>query len=794
MVQRKHPLGHGMAAALCVVATFGIEPAAAAAASGSPAQLEEVVVTAQKREQSLQDVGISGTAFTAEQIASMSLKNIGDALSFAPNIQRGYGPSGSQDGFFFFRGVGQQDVLVVVDPGVAVYIDDVYLGRLQGASFDVLDIQRIELLRGPQGTLFGRNTIGGAVSVHTTDPGEEFAVKGRVTAGSRNRFDANFATDIPLTDTLRANASVYTKQQDGWVTNVDGTTFGDIHNQGGRLKLLWEARDDLTLRLTGDYTDSNGTPTPQILTAVNSNLLDGPLGVPLPTDLAADIIADPFAGRANISARPTLTGQRGGVSLIADWDTGPVNLKSISAWRSMKQDSWTDLDGGPYSVYDTQFTYDQDQFSQEFQLSGNAFDDRLTALLGAYYFGEDVTGFTNICIGTTGVPTFLPLPPASDPGIYLPGPPAVRNDGRCFSLASQIFLDVDAFAGFGNFEFRFTDRLTGLFGLRYTSETKNQDYNTATNNLDAVYSRLYSLSSVVKQSPFALPGQFQYDVSPNNPNLAIPYQYKKTWTDWSPKIGVNYAVTDSTLLYASWSTGFKSGGFGGRNTPGAPFMPYDPEEIQTWEAGIKTEVLDHRLRVNGAAFFSRYDNVQLLVLADVQGTANLFITANGGDSQIYGIELEAQARPIDNLDLSLGVGYLQNKWTKLSGDAIDIPEGGVLAQTPDWTVNATARYTFMLAELGELTVGGGYNYRSDFYFDAENRAKQDAYGVLDLRATYQPAFSGKSGDFTFSVYGLNVLQKEYFYTKANNLAALGTETGVPAPGSEWGVEVTYDFR
>lgn len=753
------------------------------------AQLEEVVVTAQKREQSLQDVAISATAFNEDTIEAMSMKDIGDALAFAPNIKRSYGPSAAQDGFFFFRGVGQQDVLVVVDPGVAVYIDDIYLGRLQGASFDVLDIERIELLRGPQGTLFGRNTVGGAVSVHTRDPKDEFEISGRLTAGERNRLDAYGVIDLPMTDTLKGSLSAYSKEQDGWVTNADGTTLGDIDNTGGRIKLQWDALDNLSFRLSADYSDSDGTPTPQMLTAVNPSRVDGPLAIPLPTDMAADIIADPFNSRANISVDPSLTSTRSGVSLTTDWDAGLVNVKSITAWREMEQDAYTDLDGGPYSVYDSLFSYDQSQISQEFQFSGNSFDDRLTWLVGAYYFTENVGGFTGLCVGTGHVGPLVPLPPPFDPGVWLNGAPPVRGDGRCFGLASDIDLDVDAWAGFGNFEFAFTDTLTGIFGIRYTDETKTQTYNTATDNRDGVYTRLYSIPPAVQEHGFAWPGEFLYDVSANNPNLTIPYRYKKSWHDLSPKLGLNYKLSDLTMLYASWSNGFKSGGFGGRNTPGDPFLPYDPETIETWEAGIKTELFDRRMRVNAATFWSKYDDVQLLVIGAVQGTDNLFITTNGGDAEIKGMELEIQALPTDNLNLSLGVGYLDTKWKTLKPGTV-IPLDGDLPQTPEWTVSAAARYTFQLGKLGELTVGGDYTYSSDYFFDPENLAEQQSYDVVNLRATYKPADSG----FTFSIYGLNVLNEEFYYAMDNNLADLGTTTVIPAPASEWGVEATFAFK
>ena len=754
------------------------------------AELEEVVVTAQKREQSLQDVGISATAFTADQIAELSMKNIGDALAYSPNIQRTYGPSGSQDGFFFFRGIGQQDILVTVDPGVAVYIDDVYLGRLQGASFDVLDIQRLELLRGPQGTLFGRNAVGGAVSAHTRDPGDNLAFNGRLTLGGRNRSDIFGTIDAPITDGIRATASLFSKHQDGWVTNQrDSGTLGDVDTVGGRLKVLWEALDNLSLRLSGDYSSNDGTSTPMMLTAVNPDRLFGALAVPLPTDLAADIVNNPFGGRTNVSVDPTFTSKRGGVSLAVDWDAGSFNLKSITAWRKLDQVANTDLDGGPYSTYDALFTYDQHQISQELQFTGTAIDDRLHWLVGPYYFHENVAGFTGLCAGNGKLAVFAPSPPPFDPGIYFPGQSTVRGDGLCYRLQSDVDLTVDAWAGFSNLDFAVTDKLSAIVGYRYTHESKNQDYSTATDDRDNIYSQLFLFSDFVKANPIALPGQLLYDVSPKNPNLAIPYQYHQTWNNSTYKLGLNYSLTDATLLYASYSTGFKSGGFGGRNTPGEPFQPYDPETIDSWEAGVKTELFDRRLRLDFATFYSNYNDIQVLVIGSVQGGDNLFITANGGSNRIRGFELEAQAQPTESLNLSLGVGYLSTEWTSLRHDAGEIPMDGDLPQSPTWTLSSAARYTFNLGAAGDLTVGADYSYRSSFYFDAENRAGQGAYGLVNVRATHEMPNS----HFTVSLYGLNVLNEKYFYTRADSLDSLGIAYGVPAPLSEWGVEVAVKF-
>ncbi|MCB1677062.1 MAG: TonB-dependent receptor [Halioglobus sp.] len=760
-------------------------------------ELEEVVVTAQKREQSIQEVPVSVSAFTAKNMQNMGLQTVGDTLNFVPNVARSSGPSSTSDAFFFFRGVGQVDNNVNVDPGVAVYIDDVYLGRTQGASFDLVDIQRVEILRGPQGTFFGRNTVGGAVSIHTTDPADEFGFKARVAAGERNRMDASAAWEIPVSERLGARFSLFTRNQDGWArSQYTGDTYGDVDDVGGRLKVVWDATDDVQVGLAADYTDGGGSPIPSSLLAFNPDAGSlkagslgpgippfdtpggGPTGVPFPPDTAADLDSDPFDRDIKVSIPAGLDTDRGGVSLHLDWTPDAFTFRSITAWRMVDQTTYTDLDSGGYSIYDAVFGVDQDQFSQEFQFLGDAFDGRLHWLLGLYYFEESVQGMTDLCTGTnTAIPSGMPPP---FPGFF-PGP-AARGDGRCLSFVSNIDLDVESYAAFGQVEYDITDKLTALVGFRYTDEEKTQAFDTYSDNTDGVVS--------IFPPPIApLPGTIDYAVSPNNPFLMVPYEYNDSWDEFSPKLGLNYQATDNLMLYISWSNGFKSGGFSGRATPLKPLEAYDPETIETWEVGIKSEWLDRRLRLNAAAFYSEYDDVQLLILESGITANAQFITANGGNNEIQGVEFELFALPTPNLQFTLGAGWLDTEWAKLALGSVD--KDDVLANAPEYTINASAQYTFGLGDFGKLALRADYSYTDDVSYQPENDPGeiQDGYGFVNVRASLTPNESA----WSISLYGRNVTDEEYFLIMNDTRGDLGINIATPAPPAEWGLEVTLEL-
>jgi iron complex outermembrane receptor protein len=774
----------------------------ARAANAPTAVLDEIVVSAQKRTENVQDVPISITAFAAEYLERLSTERVADVLDFAPNVARSSGPTGGADGFFFIRGVGQVDNSATVDPGVGVYIDEVYLGRIQGASLDLLDVDRVEVLRGPQGTLFGRNTIGGAVSVITKDPDSDFNGSVKLTLGSRDKRDAVGSANLPLSETAGLRLSAFSRDQDGWVRNAfTGADFGRVKDRGARLKFKWEFAESASLTLTGDLTRRRGSPLNTTLLAFNP--LAGPIpgfsptGVPFPfppqppgppapgfpvTDLVRDTSTDPYLGYNSIPAR--LEEDTDGIAATLAFDFGAVRLKSITAYRTLDQKANADLDGTGYALYDTRFDVKQDQASQEFQLSGKLYGDRIDWLLGAYYFREQADNNTFICVGTNqparlpnGAP--IPLPPGPFPSpypAYVPGP-ATRLDGRCLQFVNNIALDNESYAAYGNLEFRFTDRWSASAGVRWTRDRKQQYLETLFDNTAGV-ATLFGLAPLGGIAPI---------VSAANPANVAPLSYDKTWSEVTPRVGVNFRATDDLLVYATYAQGFKSGGFGARATPLAPIKPYDPEKVNTAELGLKSEFADRRVRVNAAAFLTKYKDIQLLILDPVSAQ---FETRNGGDNEVKGVELEVRARPVDGFDLTVAAGWLDNEYTSFAGVA-QLDRTDKLPNAPEYTFDVGAEYRWALANGASLGLRGDWNYRAEHWFQALNNPldRQGGYGLVSARATLEFPSQG----LTIGLYGLNLADKVYFVTKNDTRADLGVATGNYGPGREWGIDLAVRF-
>jgi iron complex outermembrane recepter protein len=748
-----------------------------AAAPNDPAAagLSDIVVTATRREESLQEVPIAISAYGNEAIQALSARTVGDLSATTPNLARTSGPTGGNDAFFFIRGIGQVDSNPANDPGVGVYIDGVYLGRLQGASLDTQDIARVEVLRGPQGTLFGRNTIGGAINISSLDPADEIGFTGRVTVGSRERFDAYGALDLPMGDTFGVRISAATRNQDGWGRNVyTGRTFGDIENLAGRIKAIWEPSDTVKLTLSADGLRSRGGTPQTILTGFNSTAgpIPGvgvtPLGVPFPPDLLAD--TSPNIDLSFASIEPRNDTDNFGGSATLDWEASDaLNVRTILAYRRVEQFANNDFDGTGYRLYDNFFDTQSNQYSAEFQLFGEAFDDRLNWLVGVYAYKEDIDHTNGICLGTNRGNPF--------PG---PGGPA-RNAGGCLRNNQAFDLAIRNYAGFAHLDFDVTDRFSVILGGRYTYERKRQAFDFFLDNSGGVTS-LFGIPPLPN-----IP-----TLSPRNPNVGVPTTYRESWGEFTPKVGLNYQVAPEVLLYASYSRGFKSGGFNGRPNPGgggrfAPITAYDPETLDAYEVGFKSDLFDNRLRLNAAAFLSNYDGIQLLVLDPASG---FFNNANAGRNRITGFEVEATAKPTRELLFYFNAGYTHTDYRRIDPRA-NIPANSRLPVTPRWTVGTGASYSYDWDGIGNLTSRVDYTYQSSVFYGAANAPLefQEGFGLLNVRVTW----TDPSDRFSISAFGLNVANKRYFTNAQDVRSALGVafaQVGAPA---EWGLEAGVKF-
>ncbi|HEY0746017.1 MAG TPA: TonB-dependent receptor [Steroidobacteraceae bacterium] len=760
--------------------------------------LEEIVVTAQRVEQRLQDTPIAITAFLAGDIEKLNIRNVGDAAAFTPNFISNPGPTGGNDAFYFIRGVGQTDLNPATDPGVATYVDGVYLGRVMGASIDANSVQRIEILRGPQGTLFGRNTIGGAVNITTLDPAKIFGGEVDLIAGSRNLRQVRASIDLPFTDSQGLRLYGDWRDQDGWGRRAsDGTLFDTNHLASGGGKYKWTPTDSLSLTLEGDASKLTGTSQHTILVGFNQVAPGGgplfsPLGVPIPAGMGNYANPpNPYVNNSSIDPRKDETNSGGALTL--DWNLGPFKLQSISAYRQLKQNVPTDYDSTPYDFYEGGFLDRQHQWSEELHLSGDTGPAKW--LLGAFYFKEHNDNINLVSLGgNNGCLPFPVTPPPGNPFYYV-YPVCNFAGGQTYAtplvnrkiINNQAFtLDTKAEALFGQTTIKLVDHWSATLGLRWTEETKQQDYNFFIDNTAGVANLA------------GIPPALIYTLSPNNPFNTAPTNYNKTWVSVTPKAGIEYKPDENFLYYLSYAKGFKSGGFNGRPNPGANgnfggITPYDPERIDTYEVGAKTQFADNRVRVNAALFQSNYKGIQLLAIdLSTPGVSGFFNTLNAAESRIRGVEIELQAVPFAAFQIDAGLGYTKDQYLSLTPgvQASGIEYGMDLPLTPRVNGSVGAQYGWNIAE-GKLTVRADYSFRTQFWYEADNTPinRQGGYGIVNGRATYDLP----GGHWTVAAYGLNLTNKFYHTNVQDVTAALGVAFAGVSPPREWGGELHYRF-
>lgn len=628
--------------------------------------VEEIIVTAQRREERLQDVPAAVTAFSANTLRDLQASTVGDLQGSIPNLTIHEGDAANA--VVYIRGVGQIDSLAFADPGVGVYVDDVYLGRAQGAFLDVYDVDRIEVLRGPQGTLYGRNTIGGAVKFVSKGLTNDVAGSAEATIGDYDRREFKGSISGPLIqDKLLAKASLAIAKRDGYGENAfDGRSDGDKNLIAGRLAFEYRASDDLTFRLNldGSKDRPDTSRTPARATPV--------FGFPATK-------SDPFNVDADFNDRNDLT--TGGVSFVADWRVSErLELKSITAYRRMFYDAHLDVDATPQPIFGVYDDEKQHQFSQELQF--NYTGDKLTAVGGVFYFKERDKTFS---------------------GLYGPALGLVTG-----SLNDQT---NENWAVYGQATYGLTDRLSATAGLRYTAETKDffrtQKYFSAATTLPVPYD----------QGPYAT----FIDTSGDFHAL-------------TPKLGLDYKISDDILAYASVSRGFKSGGFDGRANDGAGAVPYDPETLWAYEAGVKSSLLDHRLTANAAVFWNDYKDLQLSSFAATSTGAFTALFTNAGAATMRGAELELVARPAPPLTLNLVLGYLDAHYDRYIGPGgVDISAQRKLVNAPRWDGKVGAAYRFELAGGGAVIVGADAAFRSRTYptVSSSQVLSQGGYTLFD---------------------------------------------------------------
>ncbi|MEM9531832.1 MAG: TonB-dependent receptor, partial [Pseudomonadota bacterium] len=692
--------------------------------SAAFAQLEEVVVTAQKREQGLQETSIAVTAFTAGAIDSKNIADISELANFTPNLvfDTTSPVSGLSSGaVIFIRGIGNTDFSLTTDPGVGTYVDGVYLSRSAGGVFDVLDIERIEVLRGPQGTLFGRNTIGGAMDITTRRPSDEFNASVSATAGNFSRLDFRGSVDLPVSEQLLTSFVVSRKSADGYVDRVlVGGELGDQDRIAFRAKAIYEPTDNLDFQVTYDYTKIDENSAASVIlgftpgaSTIGYDLFRAAFDPTLPP--LTDFIRDP-EDDVSFTTGPTGTElDLHGFSFIANYSGSNWALKYIGGYRDTDGGFNRDPDNTPLAITHTfNPDYEHEQTSHELQLTGTI-GARLQYIAGAYFFEED--GTDNVF-----VPIFLPN--VDDPMNPFGFPAAVNNFATVDNSSDAFFLQ-------GTWDA--TDTVAITAGVRRTSDDKGFAYTQY-------------IAADADGNPLPVPVA-AVDENGNLTQGLIPIVGNGSGVDeisfdeTTIRLGVDWQFADRSLLYYNYSEGFKSGGFVLRYVEARPApLTFDPEFVEAHEVGFKWQGWDDRLRINTALFSMDYDDAQVTFFDNLGGP----ITANAGSVDITGLELEVTALVSDRWLLELAYGYTDAEYQSIrpiSGLSLTIDETANLVNTPEHSLQLGVEYSLALRGGADLTFRGDYIYSDDVFNDSQNSPFlfQDSYDVTNLAVTYTAA-------------------------------------------------------
>jgi iron complex outermembrane receptor protein len=701
-----------------------------------PAEGGEIIVTARRTEESLQRVPGSVSAFNERALDRIQAQDTTALQGAVPNLNIVQGRGSSNATNIYIRGIGQPDALQTFDPAVGVYVDDVYYSRIRGTQLDLLDIERIEVLRGPQGTLYGKNTIGGALKVVTRKPGNDFRANFSADYGSYNQFDFKASASGPVTDTLAAGFAVLRSSRDGFVKDpVLNRRYNDKDTVAARGAIAYTPSSNVRFDITADYTrDAAALNVGQPLNSL-TYLVGGGVALALPTNPTTYN----FTGRTTPTLPNSTALRHWGVSGIATVDLAPgLTLKSITAYRKLTTRDYVDIDATQLQIGDVQVNVDQNQFSEELQLAYN--QGPVQFVSGLYYLKENIKShqeaYANDLIGPLlGNPTFL----------------RTIDDN----------LHTKSMAAYANGSLSVTDALRLSAGIRFTREEKNYFRTTST------FSNLALLRSA---APFV-------------------FQPSRHWNDVSPMGSIDYQVTPSTMLYARVAKGFKSGGFNGRANSATEATAYKPETVLSYEAGFKTTIA-RQLRLNAAVFDNEYKNFQ----ARVSGIDNDPVTGlpapvlsvlNAGKLRIRGAELEANWTPVTGLLLDTQIGYLDAQY-KVFADS-RFPGGSRAFQTPafapKWTMRFGAQYTFDMGASGALTIGGQSRYRDRTALAVDNTyingsvgtttevagLFQNAYWLHDARIVWEDA----SKRYSIGLYGQNLTNKHY-KTDGQDFSSIGS--------------------
>jgi len=697
--------------------------------------LEEVVVTARKRQESLQDMGMSISALSGDEVQASFARDIGQLANMAPNLiidDTSQGPGGVAA--ISIRGVGVSEVESSFDPAVGVVIDGLFLGKASGSITKLLDIERIEVLRGPQGTLFGRNSIGGVINIVRADPTGELGGKVRASYGNYDTFEVDGMLNFGVTDNfaVKLTASRHDRAT-GYFRNITtGNRDGEEEYLMGSIQTLWTPTEDLRIKYSFMREEYDQDTPPLLNTAQPGQLFCDAFA------FCAKSLSTPSAGgRYRVEANgPNQASFDASTHILsATWDLNEnLALDYIFGYRETKEKVLQDFDATPLTLFETSRPEDYEQTSHEIRLTGT--HDRLRYTVGAYFFDMEYTINLVSFIGFV-IPDFI---------LELP------------QTANQ---KTDSWAVFVEADYSLTDALVLTLGGRYTDDAKK--------------------------------AQITDDFF-----IRQPTPVRESWSEFNPKVGLQWSLSDEAMVYALYSQGYRAGGFNGRpQTQEAADLPYDPETVTNIEVGFKTELLNRTLRLNGSLFRMEYDDKQEeQSVAVAQGTGQQTVVANAASATIWGAELDfLYLPPVDGLSFSGNLGWLDAEYDDFIAD---IGRGGItnnddlrFRRAPKWNGSLTSNYEWQ-AGAGMASVRGTWRYLAKHAMTLANspQSNNSSQNLVDASVNYQV------NNLTFSLFGRNLLKEDGYMVGFDvggvSAGSLWTYTA-PRPPRTYGVQVMMDF-
>ena len=696
--------------------------------------IEEIVVTAQKRAENSQDVPLTMTTFSDDFLAAANIHTLGNLATFAPGFATEL--SSRTQPQLYIRGLGTNDFGIGSDPSVGVYIDGIYIGRPGSSVLALTDIERIEVLKGPQGTLFGRNTSAGAISIITKKPTPEREGQLRATLGNYNKQRGEFIVNEPLTESVMLRASMLTNRRDGFIKNqLGGADLGQEDDYTLRTNLLWQIDNssELILRLDTEVMDQDG---------------------PAPTSLRTDVaIGDPY-GDVRHNADSFESREVYGVSLTYTHEQEAYVFTSQSSFRKYASESFIDEDGADSAFFELHSSNDElnEQFTQEFRLNRDTEDYHW--FIGTSYFQEAAEQASSAIFTTDTANNVI----QREVGFSANFP-----SGQLFPERMDNTGQYQSAALYGDLTYDITARFQTSIGLRYTRDQKDFDWQSEFNEFG-----------------FGLVYGKEYDP-------AIDHDHA-SWSELTPRLVLDYAWSRDMHTFFSITEGYKAGGFNALNRQDA----FDPETMLSYEVGLKSTWLDHRVRCNVSTFFYDYQDlqVQVFLLAPGDLVPNGYIQ-NASDATGEGIEFEMIWLPSAGLYLSVNGSVLKAEFDNYMQDEDTDLSGNTLPYAPDQTLSFTAEYEQVYSDQGSITYRIDFAYTGEKFFYVENDPleSQGGVSVTNLRMTYLPV----EDSWEVSVYANNAFNKEYATLKGGLGREIFSPTSRRADPQLIGIEGKYRF-